>query len=487
MDWKSDGVKRSSQSSVARFSLVLVAGLAICMGVPSVSRADRIDEALISHAPEITKYLVQKGCKNVGVLPFRLQKGDKLPQFRGGLIVNNMVDRVQHSLVFAANPEAPPIGIVDFAAKKGHVTSYRTVADRKNLFKVEYPLLWGKPPRQVPVDTFLTGKVAVSSDYRTAIVTIEAIDRTGSLTKKPVSEFKVKSDRYILADLGRGYSVKQVKLSRGIAAAGDIIEDGDPPPSGNPTTTDSLPEPKVENGVTNGTDSSSQMETVVSLDNSDKSFPVEWTVYYDGVAQAPQADPDSPGGRNFVIADPQPGQKVTFGVKNTGGSTLGLVLTVNGVSTLYEDTGLPDQMQPWILAPGTQFAIRGFHQKDGKTYVPIVGFGVEDTQSILDDLGSEKSAGLIELFVIKPGAPAAQQVALSRSIRHPSQQVMPAGPATSLEELQRGLTQGTNFRSTRGLMAGNASDKGSENLKYADFQSGPPSDHVVIRYYKVPK
>ncbi len=455
-----------------------------------MSQADRIDESLIRRAPEITNYLVKKGCRNVAVLPFRVQKGDQLPQFRGGLIVTNMVDRLQHSLIFAANPEVPPIGIANFAAKKGHAASYRTPTDRKNLFKVNYPLLWGCPPPEVPIDIFLTGKVAVSTDYRNTTVTIEAIDRTAKIT--PVTSFSVKSDRSILADLGRGYSVTKTRLSRGVPPAGDIVivEDEDPAPASQSKTPDSKPESKVASSP-DATDSSaapdSPTKEVLSVGNAGKPFPVEWSVCYDGAAQAPQPDPENPGDRNFIIRDPKPGQRVTFGVKNTGDSPIGLVLTVNGVSTLYEDTGEPQQMRPWVLAPGKQCMIEGFHQQDGKTCIPIVGFEESATKDILADLGSEQSAGLIQIFVIQPGSKGSQPMALSRSMRRPSRDDVPAGPAKSLEDLQRNLARSASLRSSRGLMAGDIEHKKASGLNFVEFQSGPPCDALVIRYYSLPK
>jgi hypothetical protein len=502
MDGKLISGKGNLPRFTAAFQVAIAAGLAMCFGAPVVSRADRIDEALIHHAREITDYLIKKKCKNVGVLPFRMQTGNKLPEFRGGMIVDNMCDRVQLALVYAANPEAPPIGIVDHAAavaaKKLQGASYRTPADRKKLFTVQYPLMWGDPPAQVVPDTFLAGKVSVSADYRTTTVTIEAFDRANPGTRlTPVTQFSVRSDRYILADLGQGYSVAKTKLAalkRGLSAARDIIEDSDPPSSGSAETPGSKPEPKVEDGNSpaaegpaTSTETAPGEGQVVSLGGAPNDpFPVAWTVYYDGVAQSPSTDANAPGERNFVIPDPKPGQKVTFGVKNTGDSVVGLVLTVNGVSTLYEERGEADQMQPWILEPGKEFLVKGYHQKDGRTYVPIVGFADEDTQAILADLTDERAAGLIEMFIVKAGSPDTSHVALARSMRRPSPQILAAGPAKSIADLQRGLAQSANLRAKRGLMAWSESQE-KEDLQLTEFQSGPPVEHLVIRYYTVQK
>ena len=426
----------------------MAAGLAMCIGGPAASRADRIDKALIGHAHEVTDFLVKKNCKNVGVLRFRLQKGDRLPEFRGGLIVNNLCDRLQDALVFSANPEAPPIGIIDHAGsvavKKLQMPGYRTPADRKKLFTIKYPLMWGDPPDQVVPDIFLTGKVAVSSDFGTCTVTIEAFDRVNPGTKlTPVTQFTVKPDRFILADLGQGYSVKKMNpaaFQRGMSTVRDIIEDSDPPPS-------------VERADQEGSGSCrrggrvrrperfpagrQRPRQVVSVGGAPGSpFPVAWTVFYDGVAQAPSADPDNPGNRNFVIPDPQAGQKVTFGVKNLSGAAVGLVLTVNGVSTLYGMRDRVDKMPPWILEPGKEFLIKGCYQQDGQTYIPIVGFPEEQTAALLADLGDETTAGLIHIHIIGPGTSEQSQITLSRSMS-PSAQVMGAEPARSIADLQR--------------------------------------------------
>ena len=491
----------------ARFSVAIAAGLAFCLATPAATRADRIDEALIGHAPEITAYLIKHQCKNVGVLPFRLQKGDKLPQFRGGMIVDNMCDRLQNALIFAANPEAPRIGIVDhaaaLAAKKLRGASYRTPADRQKLFSIKYPLMWGDPPEHVTPDMFLTGKVSASADFRTTTIMIEAFDRAHPSAKlAQVVQFSVKTDRYILADLGQGYSVTKARLlatARGVPAPGDIIEGSDPPPpplnlsqgnAGAGEAGDITPEPKVEDGnpaAANGADSASGEQQVMHVgEGSPGPFPLEWTVYYDGVAQTPAADPNAPGDRNFAIPDPKPGQKVTFGVKNTGDSTIGLVLTVNGISTLYEERLQADQMQPWILEPGKQFMIKGFHQKDGHTYTPIIGFRDEDTKTVAADLGTGEAVGLIEMFLVKAGSPSAPAVAMSRSMRRPSPQILPGDRAKSIADLQRGLARSANLRAKRGLMAWGSGQE-SEEIHYQEFYSGPPIGHLVVRYYTVPK
>ena len=453
-------------------------GLAACLGYPAVSQADRIDEALIRQAPAITKYLAEKKCKNVGVLSFRLQKGSKLPEFRGGLVVDNMAERVQHALIVAANPEAPPIGIVDhasaIAAKKFQHASYRTAADRKQLFSVRYPLMWGSPPAQVFPDVFLTGKVSVASDLRSSTVTIEAFDRGNPGKISPVTQFSVKTDRYVLADLGQGYSVVKTRLAsyhRGMPLARDIIES-------DSSAADGKTEPKVEDGTV--------CEVLQPNPPADKPFPISWTVYYDGVAQEPAADPDEPGNRNFLIPDPKEGVKVTFGVTNNEATTLGLVLTVNGVSTLYEQRGEADQMLPWVLEPGKEFMIKGFHQEDGKTYLPIVGLSDEESKANYSDLGGDKHAGLIELFVIRPGTEKASQVVLSRSLRRPGPQYLPKGQPTSLAQLQRALSQSAGARATRGLMAWDQNQQ-DEVLQNVEFQSAPPSEHLVVRYYQSPK
>jgi hypothetical protein len=379
------------------------------------------------------------------------------------------------------------------AAKKFRGASYRTPADRQKLFTITYPLMWGDPPEQVTPDMFLTGKVSASADYHTTTITIEAFDRAHPGAKlAQVAQFAVKTDRYILADLGQGYSVTKTRATtRGVPAPGDIIETGDPPPpppnlpQANAEAGQAGPEPKVETGNSTAAsvvDSAPGEQQVMHVgEGSTGPFPVTWTVYYDGVAQSPTAD----GERNFAIPDPKPGQKVTFGVMNTSEATVGLVLTVNGISTLYEERGQADQMQPWILEPGKQFMIKGFHQKDGKTYIPIVGFRDEDTKTLVADLGSEEAAGLIEMFLVKSGSPAAPAVAMTRSMRRPSPQILSAGRAKSIADLQRGLSHSANLRAKRGLMAWGSGQE-NEDMHFQEFYSGPPIGHLVVRYYTVP-
>lgn len=81
---------------------------------------------------------------------------------------------------------------------------------------------------------------------------------------------------------------------------------------------------------------------------------------------------------------------------------LGVVLTVDGVNTVYEEQGDVYKMTPWLLEPRESYAIQGFYQKDNKTYKPIIGLSDEASHERLGDLQAGLShAGLIELHVLR--------------------------------------------------------------------------------------
>ena len=51
---------------------------------PAAVRADSLDRELLKQAPRVIRYLQDHGYKNVGVLKFRVKKGDELVSDRVG-------------------------------------------------------------------------------------------------------------------------------------------------------------------------------------------------------------------------------------------------------------------------------------------------------------------------------------------------------------------------------------------------------------------
>jgi hypothetical protein len=74
--------------------------------------------------------------------------------------------------------------------------------------------------------------------------------------------------------------------------------------------------------------------------------------------------------KNGLLAEPQAGQKVGFRLRHKGkdAKTYGVVLKVNGQSSVFPEFGETDDLTcwKWILAPGTTIDVEGFQRTDKK-------------------------------------------------------------------------------------------------------------------------
>lgn len=430
--------------------------------------ADNLDEELIRQASKVMKHLESKNYRNAGVLAFGLKSGDGKPSFDGGLLTNNLGARLENALVLALNPEGKQIGIIRDAssvasrALKG--ASYRTAEDRKRLFEIKYPLAWGTA--EVEADVFLAGLVTISSDHRNTNVAIVSFDRQDPETHHKVIDFDVKTDRQILADSGKGFSTSKGRATFSRGPSEEDIFDA--------IIRDEKKEPKV--GPQPG---NSQLVTSVSDD-----FPIEVKVRYRDVVQTMRPDPDNPGAQNRVLDDPKEGEAVTFDVTNRTKEVVGMVLTVNGISTLFEETGQAGQMTKWVLDPGKLYRIKGFHQKDRSKYVTIEGLPEKLSEERFEDLGGAAKGGLIHVFVFrKVSEQVAAAPSFSRSMRRIPTPVLSDVPPQTPAELQKLIAHSANAKGGRGLMAWGPDEK-EEKITEQSLGATSLTDTMVIRYYK---
>jgi hypothetical protein len=498
---------------------IALAATSVAIWLTPAVRADNIDEALIRQAPKIMNHLRQKGYENVGVLTFRLQKPNEQTTFDGGLINRNMVDRLENALVLAMSPEHKPVGIIDRAdeeaAEKIKDANYRRPDSRTWLFKPKYPLKWGEKTQLVEADAFLTGKVTLSPDLKTTTVAVELFDKQNPGKISRLLEIPVKTDRYILADAGQGFSLSRalskghrqfrrgsadldddiiifdefedldldgsgaLELAQGDTAGTDLVEQGVELPGDKPASGTT---PSARPGAGNAK-SSGQPKTAVGGDTSVAGFPVELKVYYDGKEQQLRVDAAN-GVDNWIMGDPKEGQRVTFGLRNLTDERLGVVLTINGLSTLYDDVGQPDQLTKWVLEPGTQYSIKGTYQEDQETFAFIEGLSEELSKEKFNDFGPD--AGFIHLYVFRPSISEASTPAFSRSMRQlPARMTAKQDPGTPWE-LQALIARNANARSSRGLMA-SASGEGKEQLRELPLGNVSLTDAMVIQYYPKPQ
>jgi hypothetical protein len=458
---------RQSASSLVLAAVVLTTAPA---------RADNLDAALLKHAPEVMGYLQQHHCRNVGVLKFRVHKAGHPVSFKAGTITDNMVERLENALI-AVNPAATPVGVIhnaDHIAAARKLPRYDNPAGQRALFAQKYPLAWGNT--QVTPDLMLTGIVSVRADLKSATVQIEAFGPDSAKQDKVVA-FAVATDRSLLTDLNESFKISSRNLKRKTRAI-ELDEEA------VASTTDGSSKPP---GQTT-TDPSTATTTADTRPGADSLLYYE--IRYDGQPQAVTSDPSNP--QEFVVPEPRQNQAVSFIVKSLAPERIGLVLMVNGKSTLYEEEGDPSHCKAWVLDPGKTYGIDGF-QVDNSTRKPFRV--LSDEESAASTYGP--NTGLIQFHIFRSGGsgatdttvvdkgptddPASQAANISlRGLQHEK-----AGKSRSLADLKKVVQAHahTSNRRKRGLIMG-SDNTVAGSIENAEVQNQILVQSIAVRYYK---
>jgi hypothetical protein len=352
-------------------ALVLTLTAALSAGASDAAdKVDNLDTALNAHAQSILRYLRDHNCRNVGILKFRIKKGDQPVSFRVGPLNDNLAERLETALILA-NKQPAPIGIIHDAshiAASRNLPQYDKPAGQRALFEQEYPLAWGDT--LVHPDQFLTGIVRVRPDLKSATVVVEAFGPQ-SPKQDRVLEFQFQTDRSLLADLNESFQVKSRQLKK---HSRDIDLDED-------AAQDAADRDKPANNTS----------------SSDEKL-LDYQICYDNVVQAVTADPTSPG--ELRLAEPTEGQVVTILFRSLAHERIGLVLMVNEKSTLYEQQGQPASCLAWVLEPGRQYMIKGY-QQDNQTFKPFRVLSAAESAAA----PYNENTGLIQFHLFRSGAP----------------------------------------------------------------------------------
>lgn len=454
-----------------RAGLVLLVAASSCMS--GSARADNLDEALMTQAEKVRDFLVERNYRSVGILSFRLQHGNEKPSFRGGLLIQSLPERLESALIVSLNENQHPLKVAHLAAaeagRKLKDANYRTEADRVRLFSVTYPQAWGNPRPQLSIDAFITGKIIVAPNLRTLTVQIECFDKARPAAIVDVLQFNVPVDRYILADIGQGFAMSTQQPGPMLRA----VTDNDIVSAASEASKDSS---SAEETTSTGAAASFASATSAKQEG----FPLHITLFYDDVVQSLEPDPSAGGNANFKVRTPTDGEALEIEVVNLTNEKLGLVLSVNGLSTLYKEKGEPNQLKKWILEPGVPYRIKGYYNKDDEGYETIRALSEAQSLEQYDDLGGDLSAGLIHAHVFRP----ASQVTMSSVVVKPSIRLMSDGEATpdqtaSLAELQSLIVPG---KFDKGLFKG-WGDNRAEKLSTSSLGKVQLTDSLIIRYY----
>ena len=352
--------------------------LAATAGSPSAARADNLDVALLKHAPEVMDYLRGQHCRNVGVLKFRVRKAGHQASFKTGPINDNIVERLENALI-AVEPTDSPIGVVRDAsghAEARKLAKYDTPAGQKALFAIDYPMAWGDA--KVRPDLMLTGVIEVAADLKSVTVRIEGFGPDSPKQDRVVT-FPVATDRSLLTDLNESFKVAGRSLkrkTRAIELDEEAIADA----------ADAAPDPNATATTTGLAGLKAKSQDLLYYE-----------VRYDGQPQPIGPDPSNPG--EFLVAEPREGQAVSFVIRSQATDRIGLVLMVDGKSTLYEETGDPAHCKAWVLDPGKTFGIEGF-QMDNNTRKPFRVLSDQETAA----LTYGPNTGLIQFHIMQQGS-----------------------------------------------------------------------------------
>jgi hypothetical protein len=350
---------------------VLAAGLAaavLCLAA-APARADNYDEALSQNVHRILRDLRKQHAQSVGVLKFRVKRGNRPESFYAGVLNDTMAQRLENALIVENDADRPITVLRDpsqTAHSKDRKATYMTPAGLQKLFEVDYLPAWGT--RRVKADALLMGVVEIPDrlTQKKATVTIEVAYRNKPADRHKLLSFEFDLDRSTVADMGESYFITR----KG---------------SGDRTYL-----------VLKSADDQNQTGATPVLDL------IEFTIYYDGNPVGLDADPDFD--RELRTSQPPSPEtrEVYFRFKNKTDKRLAVVVLVNDVNTLHEEPILdnPTEYTKWILpADGKEYQINGFYDTNGQT----VG---KFTLLSPDDPAAEQfaEAGRIKIHVFEEGS-----------------------------------------------------------------------------------
>jgi hypothetical protein len=444
-----------------RFPVRVVPTALLCLvgalGSATPARADNIDDELLEQASTLLDDLRDK-YQNIGVLKFRVQKGEQAASFDVGLLNANMAARLENALILS-NDVKKPVGIARVAtaslkrlidAGQGADASYLKPETRKALFDGDYPLAWGS--KKVKVDAFLTGEVILSKDLKKTTVVVECFGPNDPALRK-LLDFTVKTDRNILADTGASFSL--VRRSVSLLRRGDELDE-----EAVAYAALKKDDPKAEEGA---------FDSLLSFD-----------VFYGDEKQKVQPIRD---GLERLVPEPKPGQEVRFELKNRTTEKLGVVLRVNGINTLHKEAAdRPiEQYTRWVLAPNTPYSIRGFYVNDG-TKTNCQKFDVRSPRG-MSNLDPDK-LGLIEIDLFRAGGLADDPSLRSRNVNLRGMPKSTEEPKT-LAELKSELRKAVALKGKESRGAILPGDT-VENVKLTpdSFENPVHVGSAVIRYFQ---
>jgi hypothetical protein len=435
-----------------------------------------LDERLLADLPKITQYLHNHHYQTVGVIKFKVKKGDQPGSYNAGTLNTKMALKLEHALVMAYDKNHPITVLQDVTteASRSRGLGLTSTRGRRSLMEHSYPVAWGND-KQKP-DVLLTGEVRLSKDMKKATVVIQALQPKQPDHLDTVVQLKsIDTDPDLLASAGQSFVIPRRLRGRSMEdAAAEDAADRDDKPKDNP------------------------------LESPDD--PVKLEVFYDGQAVTLEPDAGSPGElkvkRSKTTQDVKAGQKVNFKITNPGKAKIGVVLSINARNTLFQEDltqRKAAECSKWILDPGESYSIDGFYMsQDGKSVMPFRVLSDEESAKV--EMAPEHK-GVFALVVFREGSGSssdnALNIELARKLRDKGKSGAEASDklkrALHVHEVngrlvpnaatQRSPSTHNAKRHDRGLIVAGEAGTGSQ-LKELQVKFDPqPVMSLLIRYY----
>ena len=445
----------------------LLAALLTSQTIPARADEPAFSGALQMRAGPMIEQLKKQGCKNVGVLKFLIRQGkDSALQDDAGDINQSLANQTQRALILAnADPE---FGIIEqpsaFVVKNAMTdANHRTEEGRKAFFAKKFELAWSRD--KVEPSGFLVGTATIHSGLKTMTVQFQMFKADGKLEDVGAA-MTVAPGPELLAQTGLSYTMPAAR--RKALISGEKL----------PADVQQEIVEEMKQSVPAATTTPEPVKPFAPLADC----PVKWIIKYNDEIV------DVTGNS---IPTPKPKDRVSFTLANPTKETYGVVLLVNGESTLYQEKAVPFACRKWILEPNTETTIFGF-QSSAKEALPFEVVAPEDARA--DSVRYGNHAGTFRLVaflgttttdgtkIVKPEAKDdAQIVAMARG----SAASTGERPQT-LRGLQAQLREiGKDAKNGRGFVVkGDRAELSETQQAYFIPTSETAVSDISLRYYK---
>ncbi|HVK12188.1 MAG TPA: hypothetical protein VM597_25775 [Gemmataceae bacterium] len=469
--------------------LLVFAALVIA---PTAGRADHdaLDTAFLKAAPEIISALKDAKSENVGVLKFRIQKGDGPASDSVGELNMGLADRLEAALILAL-PENEKFGILGRPSltvlqEKNEAAGLKDADSRAAYFDGIYPLSWGdrhdaKKKGWVKPSAFIAGTAVINKALTEVTVTLQSFGPDGTLKDlgKPIT---VPMSRRTLVEAGYSYVLTQ----KNAPALFDGARGGKAKSEGVSQFKPVDEEVSLKNAVVinDAARPAAKAPALASLDEC----PVKLKITYNG-----EEMPIEKG----EVREPKEGDRIVFTLENTDPDPKALyavVLKVNGKNTIFSEDAEANYCLKWILEHGQKLEVKGF-QVDSEHYNEFVVKSDKDSKAEADVYGD--LAGTVRMVVFrgehvtedpsileKKDVPLNTMVmnAISRGARGLDPKAIPPGSVAGLKGLLK--NRQVQPEGQRGMIVkGDQVKKGNiEKIHFLTLPTVGVAD-ITIRYY----